>query len=134
MMRIRFVLAVLCCVGLSGTAIGQTITEYPIPTAQTLPSGITAGPDGNVWFNELVYGPFIPIGPPPAPIGGAVGRISSTGVVTEFSIPGAGPYLNFWNNSITAGPDGTLWFTEEGSQAGYQLGRVTTDGAMTQFQ
>jgi hypothetical protein len=65
MMRVRFVLTVLCCVGLSGIAIGQTITEYPIPTAQTLTFGITAGPDGNVWFTELMYGPFIPIGPPP---------------------------------------------------------------------
>jgi virginiamycin B lyase len=27
-------------------------TEYPIPTANSVPVGITAGPDGNLWFTE----------------------------------------------------------------------------------
>src|SRR4029077_12946490 len=29
-----------------------TITEFPIPTANSSPYGITAGPDGNLWFVE----------------------------------------------------------------------------------
>jgi streptogramin lyase len=29
-----------------------TITEYPIPTSQSDLWGITAGPDGNLWFTE----------------------------------------------------------------------------------
>jgi eukaryotic-like serine/threonine-protein kinase len=29
-----------------------TITEFPVPTASSSPSGITAGPDGNLWFTE----------------------------------------------------------------------------------
>ena len=32
-----------------------TITEYPIPTSNSNPYAITAGPDGNLWFTEL-YG------------------------------------------------------------------------------
>jgi len=28
------------------------IVEYPIPTPNSTPSGITAGPDGAIWFNE----------------------------------------------------------------------------------
>ena len=28
------------------------ISEFPIPTAKSSPSGITAGPDGNLWFTE----------------------------------------------------------------------------------
>ena len=28
-------------------------TEFPIPTAGSSPNGITAGPDGNLWFTEF---------------------------------------------------------------------------------
>src|SRR2546421_560454 len=46
--------------------------------------------------------------------------------LTEFPLaaPGARPY------QITAGPDGNLWFTEEDID---QIGRVTTDGAFTEY-
>ena len=29
-----------------------TITEFPIPTPNSVPNAITAGPDGNLWFTE----------------------------------------------------------------------------------
>ena len=29
-----------------------SITEFPIPTAKSVPDGITAGPDDNLWFTE----------------------------------------------------------------------------------
>lgn len=29
-----------------------TVTEYTIPTLASTPTGITAGPDGNLWFTE----------------------------------------------------------------------------------
>ena len=32
------------------------ITEFSVPTANSGPSGITAGPDGNLWFTEGGYG------------------------------------------------------------------------------
>ena len=35
------------------TANGQTFTEFNIPTAQSMPYGITSGPDGNLWFTEF---------------------------------------------------------------------------------
>ena len=46
--------------------------------------------------------------------------------ITEFPIPTAGsaPY------SITVGPDGALWFTENGAN---QIGRITTAGVITEF-
>jgi hypothetical protein len=28
------------------------VTEFPIPTTNSVPSGITTGPDGNLWFTE----------------------------------------------------------------------------------
>jgi streptogramin lyase len=57
--------------------------------------GITAGPDGNLWFTESFD---------------RIGRITPTGVVTEFS---AGITPLSYPTGITAGPDGNLWFTEE---------------------
>jgi virginiamycin B lyase len=33
------------------TPVGA-VTEFPLPTAGSAPVGITAGPDGNLWFAE----------------------------------------------------------------------------------
>jgi streptogramin lyase len=68
--------------------------EFPVPTAFSAPRGITAGPDGNLWFTEFD--------------GNKTGRVSTTGVFTEYPIPTASSYPQ----GITAGPDGNLWFTE----------------------
>ena len=84
----------------------QTITEFPVMTAGSQPVGITAGPDGNLWFTEFGVG--------------KIGRITTAGTVTEF--PAAGnPQL------ITVGSDGNLWFTE---QTVYKIGRMTTAGRL----
>src|SRR5438105_4777991 len=85
----------------AGNAIGRitpsgTITEFPIPTANSSPRGIAAGPDGNLWFTEFDSG--------------VIGRITTTGTITEFPIPNSG--ANPWG--IAAGPDGRLWFAELG--------------------
>jgi streptogramin lyase len=107
-------LSLLACVALAGMlglsssiawARAGTIDEFSIPTASSLPFGITAGPDSNLWFTEV----------------GAnkIGRITTAGIITgEFSIPTASslPY------GITVGPDGNLWFTE---RAGNNIGRIT---------
>src|SRR5204862_277371 len=45
------------------------ITETPVPTAMSQPTGITLGPDGNLWFTELSSPP--PIGPGQGRIGKA---------------------------------------------------------------
>ena len=74
------------------------IVEYPGLTGA--PAGITAGPDGAVWFTEQ--------GSP-----GAIGRITTAGAITEFR---AGDVPGFTADAqpadIVAGPDGALWFTE----------------------
>jgi streptogramin lyase len=59
--------------GVDQPARAQTVTEFPIPTASSLPSGITMGPDGNLWFTETS--------------GNKIGRITTAGVITEFAIP-----------------------------------------------
>src|SRR5881227_1886279 len=46
-----------------------TVAEFPVPTANSAPVGITSGPDGNMWFTEIQ--------------GNKIGRITSTGSITE---------------------------------------------------
>jgi virginiamycin B lyase len=83
------------------------VREFPIPTSNSTPVGITAGPDGNLWFTE----------------GGAnkIGRITTTGVVTEFPVPTPKRQII----GITAGPAHTasVWFTEFIAN---QIGEIST--------
>ncbi len=92
-------------------AAAQTITEFTIPTADSVPVDITAGPDGNLWFTENLQG--------------KIGRITPGGTIAEF--------LNDANTGpagITAGPDGNLWYADEYAN---EIGRVTTAGAVMRF-
>jgi len=91
----------------------QTFTEYPVPSASSQPYAITVGPDGALWFTETN--------------GAKIGRITTSGVVTEFPLPAGSQPLD-----IIAGPDGALWFGDSGSP-GLMIGRITTSGAITQF-
>ena len=92
-------LALLCVLTVAAPsvlALSGKIREFPITTAiNSQPVGITAGPDGNLWFTEIASN--------------NIGRISTAGVITEFAVPTA----NSQPVGITAGPDGNLWFTEE---------------------
>jgi streptogramin lyase len=141
---------------LEGRALPSAgVTEFPVPTPGSGPVGITAGPDGNLWFTENAAN--------------QVGRITPAGAVREFPIltsgsdPAgitAGPDGNLWFTEffgnkigtmspagsllaetpilttngnpagITAGPDGNLWFTE--AQGG-RIGRITPAGAVSEF-
>ena len=58
------------------------------------PAGITAGPDGALWFTNR----------------DSIGRITTGGTVTSFRHASIG---DPWG--ITAGPDGALWFTNIGA-------------------
>ena len=105
------------------------ITEFTV--REGFPTGlgigladIAAGPDGNLWFTgQTLNGDSI------------IGQITTAGVITEFFLPTAFSSLG----GITAGPDGALWFTEggEGGNVGEgrngRIGRITTDGVITQF-
>ncbi|MHB8178802.1 MAG: hypothetical protein ACYDA5_09160 [Vulcanimicrobiaceae bacterium] len=51
LLSVAFALLLVAGGGRSRPAPG-TIAEYPIPTASAQPYGITAGPDGNLWFTE----------------------------------------------------------------------------------
>jgi len=82
-----------------------------VPTPDAVPINITAGPDGNLWFTEYNAG--------------KIGRISTSGAITEFAppnFPSASP------TSIAAGPDGNVWYAD---YAG--VGRVMPDGTISVF-
>jgi streptogramin lyase len=98
----------------------NTITEFPIPTAHGSPAGITTGPDGNLWFTEVSE-----------VFGNNIGRITpgEPNTITEFPIPGASPIGHSRPLGIVTGPDGNLWFTENGSPNA--LGRISPDSPNT---
>jgi Beta-propeller repeat len=96
--------------GSSGWSNWACATLLP---ASSFASGITAGPDGNLWFTE--------------PHGNRIGRITPAGEVTEYS---DGISANSHPVGITAGPDGNLWFTEPN---GNRIGRITPAGVVTEF-
>jgi virginiamycin B lyase len=97
---------------LSGTPVllaQPTITEYPLPAASS-PRAITKGPDGNLWFTEV----------------NKIGKITTSGVITEYAIPTANSGLA----GITAGPDGNIWFTEP---SGNKIGKISPDGVIVEY-
>ncbi len=90
---------------------GTVTGVFPLPNGITLPAGIAAGPDGNLWFTTRLPS--------------AIGRITPFGTIRMFPLsPSSLPY------AITAGPDGNLWFTMPGSNS---IGRITTSGMVTAF-
>ena len=88
--------------------------SYPPHPPGYAPSGITTGPDGNLWFTDRG--------------GNAIGMINpTTHAISEFTIPTA----NCWPYGITVGPDGNLWFTEA---FGNKIGEINpTTHAITEF-
>jgi streptogramin lyase len=59
--------------------------------------------------------------------GGRIGRIGTSGTVTEFS---AGMPSHGYPEQITLGPDSNLWFTMPHID---EIGRITPSGVVTQF-
>jgi streptogramin lyase len=93
-------------------AESQTIQEFPLP-ADSTPTQIVAGPDGNYWFTEGTAN--------------RIGIVSPDGrslIERPLPTPNANP------QGITLGPDGNLWFVEESAM---QIGRMKIDGSVEEF-
>jgi virginiamycin B lyase len=132
---------------------GGTTGVYNTP--DTFPTGIISGPDGNLWFMEWsstkyitkvttsgsftkyaqassVYPQYIAAGPDGAVwfvdvATGApkIGRITSSGSVTEYAIPGGSGVNSL--GGIALGPDNAMWFSYgyfNGSTTTFNLGRI----------
>ncbi len=90
--------------------------EYALPPSQFVPGTITAGPDGNLWFTEIMQNGSVQMG--------KIERITPTGTFSEFSLPSA----NTLATDIITGPDGNLWFI-----AGDKIARITPMGKISEF-
>jgi streptogramin lyase len=111
-----------------GNKIGRittagVFTEYPLPIANSSPIHIEAGPDGNLWFAQPgLESALRPGGSLLAARAAAaalnanqIGRVTTAGIVTEFTIPTA----DSQPVDIAVGSDNNLWFTEfDGNKIG----------------
>lgn len=82
------------------------------------PHEIATGPDGSLWFTEILID--------------RIGKITTSGVVTEYS---AGIPSSSQTEGITAGPDGNVWFTEtpQGSSTVNRVAKITPAGVVTEY-
>jgi streptogramin lyase len=118
-MRLRFghlalLILALLAAGTGSASAHPVVTEYHEGlTPGNGAWGITAGPDGSVWFTEDNTG--------------SVARITLDGEVTEFS---AG-LTKGCPKGIALGPDGNLWVAEAGG--GGAIARITPEGEVTEF-
>lgn len=90
------------------------ITEFRIDNKDSSPSGIVAGPDGNIWFAEYQNS--------------TIAYINSSGNITALkTLPDRGN-----PSQIITGPNNSLWLTETGTNKLLQIGfphlEVTTFG------
>src|SRR5207249_102478 len=92
----------------AASATTTTLAEFPL-SANSGPTSIATGPDGNLWFTES----------------GESRRISPGGAITGFSLPANNDPLG-----IAAGPDGNLWFTVFGTA---KIGQITPAGVIREF-
>jgi virginiamycin B lyase len=90
-----------------------TVTLYPDAYEDALPTAITAGPDGALWFTDEADE--------------IIGRITTDGKYTLQKSTGGAV-----SDGITTGPDGNLWFTGAQSSASV-IGRITRRGALKFF-
>src|SRR5262245_59517252 len=88
---------------LTTTNANSLITEYNIPTADSLPFGIALGPDGALWSGE--------------DRARNIARITVDGKITEYSLPSTSIDDQRF---LGAGLDGNMWFTEmDANKIGY---------------
>jgi len=138
-----------------GPSLAQQVAigEYSLPTTDSFPYAITAGPDGALWFAANAY----------------IGRISTAGSITQYPQEGEPKQIVFGSDGglwftlssgnrighmtrdgnliatypvlsrdsypwgLTFGPDGALWFTEYQSHTGNKIGRMTTEGVCSEY-
>lgn len=108
---ISAVLSAAILVYSGGLAYAYTPAVVLYPTTAPYLSGITQGPDGNIWYSSRS--------------GGKVGKLSPSGTVTEYTPPSSDD-----TPDIVAGPDGNLWFVEYNTD---KIGKITTTGAITEY-
>src|SRR5207253_10516315 len=103
-----------------GGVSANPVNEITVPSLDSAPTGIAVGPAGTVWFVENT--------------GSAVGRIDSSGKVTEFAVPPDSAGVAGALDSITEGPDGAMWFTDASTLVP-RIGRIDpASGTVTTYE
>jgi virginiamycin B lyase len=98
------------------------VTTYPLPTPSRNPQSIVAGLDGALWFVELGAG-------------GRVGRMTTSGELSEIPLFPNGEVRLLTGSSIVLGSDGALWFSMETNLSSTSvLWRVTMHGTVTAYR
>jgi streptogramin lyase len=116
---VGFTLAVIGVFGLwaSATAAASTpdINLLSVPSANAGLTGITQGPDGNLWFTEKnTY---------------KIGELSTAGQMTEYPVADGTPGVSSTGpTEIVTGSDGELWFLTD---IGERADRISTAGAVS---
>jgi streptogramin lyase len=110
--------------GIGRVTTAGVVTKYPLsnPSYYFNPTGgITTGSDGALWFG------YEKITSDGTYLGDGVGRITTTGAVTEYAL--STNDLGIYSvHRITSGPDGALWAATENS-----ITRITTTGSITVY-
>ena len=93
---------------------GQVTGNFLIPTAYADPSRFTIGPHDDLFFTEQGAVGANGHQQPTHPALGKIGRINSSGRISEYTVPGQDIANDFIANpaGIATGPNGDLWFTE----------------------
>jgi streptogramin lyase len=100
----------------AGSARAANVQLFAVPTAGAGLSNIVAGPDGALWFNEQN--------------GFAVGRITTTGAVTEFPVPRASYSANGDGPTTIVSSGGNLWTL---ANVGSTIDVISTAGTVNQL-
>jgi virginiamycin B lyase len=95
-----------------GTPAGAAeVAWFDLPSADSFPHGLAAGPDGTTWVAGRASAEII--------------RVAPDGGYSAFGLEsGVDPH------SIVQGADGAMWFTESG---GSRIGRLTIDDHLSEF-
>jgi virginiamycin B lyase len=99
------------------------VTHFGVPgggSGVVRAASVAVGSDGGVWF-EIPNASTMQ-----APSDAALGRMGADGSVSYHPLPGAAR----WPGSLTAGPDGAVWFLDG---PGRTVGRMSPDGTLTEF-
>jgi virginiamycin B lyase len=95
------------------------MSQFTLDTANSSTTGITVGPDHNLWFIDSGTN--------------SIGRMTTSGHVKEYPLPSS-YRCDLHEAEITTGSDGALWFVEDG-YGNYvaAIGRITTSGEIREY-
>ncbi len=122
------------------------VTEFPIPPAMTqvTQSGVVLSHDitsagGDLWYTAEVYNHATDT------MSGVIGKVTTSGVVTQYKLPpppkfttnsstakaGTAPVGGLLADSITAGPNNSVWFTGHQTNGYGVVGQISTTGKVS---